>query len=48
MDDLITSYEKLDCHMSWKMYFLHSHLDFFPVNCGAISDEHSENFHQDI
>jgi hypothetical protein len=22
------------------MHFLHSHLDSFPVNCGAVSDEH--------
>jgi len=25
-----------------------SHLDFFPENCGAVSDEHGEHFHQDI
>jgi len=23
-------------------------LDFFPENCGAVSDEHGERFHQDI
>jgi len=23
-------------------------LDFFPENCGAVSDEHGECFHQDI
>jgi len=23
-------------------------LDFFPENCVAVSDEHGENFHQDI
>jgi hypothetical protein len=34
--------------MSLKMHFLHSHLDCFPVNYGAISDEHGEHFHQDI
>ena len=27
---------------------MHSHLDFFPENMGAISDEHGERFHQDI
>ena len=31
-----------------KIHFLHSHLDFFPENCGAVSDEHGERFHQDI
>ncbi|KDR21914.1 hypothetical protein L798_00465 [Zootermopsis nevadensis] len=31
--------------MSLKMNFLHSHLDFFPSNCGAVSDEHERFFH---
>ena len=26
----------------------HSHLDFFPPNLGAVSDEQGERFHQDI
>ena len=34
--------------MSLKIHFLHSHLDFFAENCGAVSDEHGERFHQDI
>ncbi|UYV79714.1 hypothetical protein LAZ67_18000389 [Cordylochernes scorpioides] len=34
--------------MSLKIHFLHSHLDFFPDNLGAVSDEHGERFHQDI
>ena len=29
-------------------FFVHSHLDSFPVKCGTVSDEHSERFHQDI
>ena len=41
-------YQKLDCNMSLKIHFLHSHLDFFPENCGAASDEHRERFHQDF
>jgi hypothetical protein len=35
-------------NMSLKVHFLDSHLDFFPENLGAISDEHGERFHQDI
>jgi len=35
-------YHKLGCSMSLKMYMLHSHLDFFPDNCGMFSDEHGE------
>jgi hypothetical protein len=34
--------------MSLKIHFLDSHLDFFPDNLGAVSDEHGERFHQDI
>jgi hypothetical protein len=29
-------------------HFLSSHLNFFPENCGSVSDEHGERFHQDI
>ena len=35
-------------NMSFKIHFLHSHLDFCPTNCGALSDEHGERFHQCI
>jgi len=34
--------------MSLKMHFLLSRLDFFPLHCGDVSDEHGERFHQDI
>ena len=34
--------------MSVKVHFLHNHLDRFPVNCGDVSDEQRERFHQDI
>jgi hypothetical protein len=34
--------------MSLKVHFLDSHLDFFPENLGAASDEHGERFHQGI
>ena len=48
VNNLLQSYQKLDCNMSLKIHFLHSHLEFFPENCGAVSDEHGERFHQDI
>ena len=47
VQDLMDSYEELGCNMSLKMH-LFSHLNFFPLNCGAVSDEHGERFHQDI
>ena len=34
--------------MSIKVHFLHSHLDRFPENLGALSDEQGEKFHQDV
>jgi hypothetical protein len=48
VNSLLQSYQKLGCNMSLKIHFLHSHLDFFPENCGAVSDKHGERFHQDI
>ena len=35
-------------NISLKIHILHFHLDFFPENLGAVSDEHGERFHQDI
>jgi len=48
VNNLLQSYQKLGCNMSLKIHFLHSHLDFFLENCGALSDEHGECFHQNI
>lgn len=45
---LLDTYHKLGCRMSLKIHFLHAHLDFFPQNLGAVSDEQGERFHQDI
>ena len=46
--ELLRSYQDMGCNMSLKIHFLDSHLDFFPDNLGAVSDEHGERFHQDI
>ena len=35
---LVDSYVQLECNMSLKMHILLSHLDFFPLNCGGVSD----------
>ncbi|UYV66209.1 hypothetical protein LAZ67_4000761 [Cordylochernes scorpioides] len=40
VNDLLLSYKALGCNMSLKIHFLHSHLDFFPDNLGAVGDEH--------
>jgi hypothetical protein len=34
--------------MSLKVHFLNAHLDYFPENLGAVSEEQGERFHQDI
>jgi len=48
VNNLLQSYQKLGCNVSEKIHFLYSHLDFFPENCGAVSDEHTECFDQHI
>ena len=48
VNNLLQNCQKLGSNMSLKIHFLHSHLDFFPDNFGAVSDEHGERFHQDI
>ena len=34
--------------MSVKMHLLRSYLDYFSQNCGDLSEEQGEHFHQDI
>jgi hypothetical protein len=38
----------LGCNMSLKVHFLFSHLNLFPKNLGAVSEEQGEHFDQDI
>jgi len=45
---LISILISTDINMSFKIHFLHSHLDFFPENLGDVSNEHGERFHQEI
>jgi hypothetical protein len=40
VNNLLRSYQRLGCNMSLKIHFLHSHLNFSPEHCGAVSDEH--------
>lgn len=48
VEELVTSFREMNCRMSPKLHYLHSHLDFFRPNLGAVSEEHGERFHQDI
>ena len=48
VETMLKNFRKLGCKMSIKVHFLHSHLSEFPDNCGAVSDEQGERFHQDL
>lgn len=48
IEELLQSFEAVGARMSIKMHFLSSHLDYFPDNCGDLSEEQGERFHQDI
>ena len=43
--NLLSSFEDIGAKMSIKVHFLHSHLDCFPENFGALSDEQGESCH---
>ena len=48
VEKLCKSLQDIGTNMSIKVHFLQSHLDKFPNNCGDVSDEQRERFHQDI
>jgi len=48
VEELLQSFKAVGARMSIKMHFLSSHLDYFPDNCGDLSEEQGERFHQDI
>ena len=48
IQDMLSLFHKLGRNMSLKIHFLFSRLDFFPDNCGMVSYEQGERFHQEI
>jgi hypothetical protein len=48
VNNLLQSYQKFGCNVPLKIHFPDSHLVFFSENCGSLSDERGELFHQDI
>ena len=48
VEEMLKNLKSLVCLMSYKMHFLHSHLDYFPSNLGDFSEEQGERFHQNI
>ena len=45
---MLLAFRDLECSMSIKLHFLEAHLDKFPDNLGAVSDEQCERYHQDL
>ena len=37
--NMLPLYQAMSCNMSLKIHLMHSHLDFFPENCGALSEK---------
>ena len=48
VNNLLQKYQKLGCNMSLKYTSFTRIWICFPENCGAVSDDHGERFHQDI
>ena len=48
VNTMLQNFQEMKVNMLLKIHFLHSHLDFFPENLGAIIDECGERFHQNI
>ena len=46
--NMLSAFYDLQCKRSIKVHFLFSHLDKFPGNQGAVSDDQGERFHQDL
>jgi hypothetical protein len=46
--DLLNPFQSMGCNMSLKIHFLNSHLDFFLLNLGIVSNGHGERSHMDI
>jgi hypothetical protein len=45
---MFKNFHILGCNMSLKVNFLFSHLNLFPKNLGAVSEEQGERLDQDI
>ena len=48
VNNMLGNFRILGINMSFKVHFLHIHLDRFSENLGDVSNEQGERFHQDI
>ena len=46
--DLVQPHTAVGCRMSLHVRFEEGHLDIFPLNLGAVSDEHGHRFNQEF
>ena len=46
--NMLSAFRHLGCKISIKVHLLFSHLDKFPGNLGAVSDEQGKRFYQDL
>jgi hypothetical protein len=46
--NMLDKFKLLGCNMSLKLYFLALHLDYFPPNLEAVSEEQGESLHYDL
>ena len=44
----VDAFEKQGIKETVKLHFIRAHLDYFPANCGRMSDEQGERFHQEL
>lgn len=48
IDNMMTSFEAMDVHMSLKIHVLHAHIEFYERQKSTESDEAGERFHQTL
>jgi hypothetical protein len=48
IEDLLIAYQTMECNIPLRVHLLHSLLDFFRPNLGAVNDEQKEGFQQHI
>ncbi|GBN15865.1 hypothetical protein AVEN_17984-1 [Araneus ventricosus] len=48
VEEMIKNFKILGCSMSLKVHFLDSHLEYFPENLGAVSEEQGERVYPDV
>lgn len=47
-EELVENYRKQGCLMSVKVHYINEHVEDFPQNCGMLSEEKGERFHQEV